>query len=312
MPDASSQPPKPVIRSLRRRSYQAIASPITHAPKVSNVSAASPPVPSVIGVLKRFPYQAIAAPLAGVGAPPETVTLDKWFQEPAQPLKYRLPSATAWSPAVTGRVSPPDVISNVEPCAPAFIHRRKPTYLHGRTLVGSFGYDLPTTFVWLAQYPDIIARRPHQAWRYPSLSWHPVTPAALEEITLDKWFQAVSEPVRRRVFAQWLAVPTRLPIEDWLVAFDSWQPSYPDFVRGAAPTTWRQGGEAYTSSLPQLEPEPGAWAPVYPVYVRGPQLNYWLIQSMWWHTETGADVIAEARRRWRHHLWTHSHTRRTR
>jgi hypothetical protein len=116
----------------------------------------------------RWLYQGLAEPPPAATLPAETITLDKWFRQASEPVRAPVPCPE--SPVV-------------QPIDPSL-------------------YPIPGDGAWLQPIAQPVL--PREAVQPPGGVYvaDPTT-FVVETITLDKWFQQASEPVR--------TVPPRLP-----------------------------------------------------------------------------------------------------
>jgi len=107
-------------------------------------------------------------------------------------------------------------------------------------------------------------------WQYQSKA-DPLAPlAAPEEVTLDKWYQPPSQPIRRLAAVALLAVGAFGPVTVPAAApagVDVWQPTYPDRLN-------RPASPRHDYGVEPLAVEPTSadrWWPTYPDRLRGRQ-----------------------------------------
>jgi hypothetical protein len=143
---------------------------------------------------RRFGYQQLAEPVV-VPAGAEIITLDKWWSPASEPVRARAP---------------------------------KPIF-EGETHAFALAQWPVPDLSWGPVYPDFI-RASSRAPEFPFLFWYTETPAAAEVITLDKWWEPASEPIRRRAPSD---IPslfwhTETPVPAEVITLDKWAPTYPD------------------------------------------------------------------------------------
>jgi hypothetical protein len=157
-----------------------------------------PEFPAIVPIqLKRTAD--LTQTVAPITVPAETVTIDKWFEPPSQPLKQPYPFDLFTVPG----------------------HQQAFAYIHG--------YEDH----WHPNYPASIARPYPEAAYAASGSSAPVfTPAAAETITIDKWFEPVSQPTyqpRRSEQGQSVTDPNLLTQKEQ-VTISKFKPAYPDWL----------------------------------------------------------------------------------
>lgn len=204
----------------------------------------------------RFQYQTLVEPLVTTAAP-ETVTLDKWFQElsdpgrrrrsvegavvaPLEPTLFTAPPALSWAPAVSQPVIPKRRLARegffAAPLEPSLT-------------------VAPPALSWA---PSVSETRPKRRLAPLGLFAQPdfSTVQPDETITVDKWAQPVQQPVipRRKAPREGLFAE---PIEPSLFAAPpalSWLPAAAD-VRRKAPRRPEAGSVAPDPAALAAAPE---------------------------------------------------------
>lgn len=220
----------------------------------------------------RWQYQVVAAPPPGaLGAPAETVTLDQWYQPLSAPPRRpvtRIPGWVGYPLSTDPETVTVDKWFYPVATPPPRITPRPPGWM-------ASGYDnaaIAPTLDWLPESQVVRRGRP----RPGSDSVYPIQPpAAIEDVTLDKWAGLLSVPVVRKRgrepggFTPPIE-PTLFttPVIDWLRPTEI--PTRPRprilfrkgfVVRPEEPTVWV---EPTTTTTPAPDPVPPWVNPSYP------------------------------------------------
>jgi hypothetical protein len=297
-----------------------------------------------VGTIAQAARQHIAHHYSGILALHTEVAVEwGWSPIVIQTLPLRASFVNAMSGPVYTEPPPAENVAELgwRPIFPNTIARIQTwAHLHTRDAVGALGYDMDATMSWTPVYPGpqfpvrfifrpgervvqppqlvvgwwpqypnynrppdgTVGQRP---WHDPNFAWNTTTPAPGEDITLDKWWQPTSVPVRRQPFAQWNAAPTiiviaEMPSRDlsW-VAQLPWNPVLPK--RTGAQYVPNPLWQAVTNwTIPDM-----VWVPTYPNWIARVTTHPSRMPFFNWYTETGLDVVPPLIVLTGHVMWAH-------